>query len=132
VAAVIEVDEDIPLDPFISAASSLVDRLEKVAIQKNLLIDDEDGKSRDEKLAEIETWLAAHFYAMRDPRVVSEGAGPVNATYQSAVALRLMSSQYGQMACTLDETGYLEAVNSGRPGGPRKVGVFWGGKNPCS
>lgn len=133
VAGVIEVDVDIPLDPFISAASTLVDRVERFAVTLNLLLDDpeSDGKSREDKLRQIETFLAAHFYTLRDPRPTGEGAGPVHVTYQSSVALRLFTSHYGQMAASLDETGVLEAVNAGRPGGPRKVGMFWGGKSPC-
>lgn len=133
VAGVIEVDASIALAPFISAASTLVDRVEKSAVARNLLLDDPetDGKSRDMKLQEIETFLAAHFYTLRDPRPTAEAAGPVNTSYQSAVDLRLFTSHYGQMACALDETGILEAINAGRPGGARKVGLFWGGKPSC-
>lgn len=129
VAGIIEVDEEIPLAPFISAASSLVDRVESYAEENDLLKDgpDTDDKTRLEKLQEIETFLAAHFYTLRDPRTVSEGAGSVNATYQSRVDLRLFTSHYGQMACTLDETGILEEINAGK-GKRRRAGVIWLGK----
>jgi hypothetical protein len=128
VAGIIEVDVDIPLSPFISAASSLVDRIRDNAIANDLLRDgpDSDDKTREEKLQEIETYLAAHFYTLRDPRVTTERAGPVGASYQSAVALRLFTSHYGQMACALDETGLLELINAGKR---RKAGLFWGGRN---
>lgn len=131
VGAIIEVDQDIPLGPFISFASSLCDRVERAAIENDLLSDgpDSDDKTRNEKLQEIETLLAAHFYTLRDPRPVSEGAGPVSATYQSRVDLRLFTSHYGQMACALDETGVLELINSGKSK-PKTVGLFWGGKTP--
>lgn len=135
VAGVIEVDADIALAPFISAASTLVDRVERAADDLNLLLDDPDtgGKSREDKLQEIETFLAAHFYTLRDPRSSSEGAGPVNASYQSAVVARpLSTSHYGMAAMSLDETGTLVAIDSGRPGGCRSVGLFWGGvKRTC-
>lgn len=131
VAAIIEWDADIPLDPFISVASTLVDRVERAANSLNLLLDDPDtgGKSREDKLTEIETFLAAHFYTLRDPRPASESAGPVSTSYQSAVMARpLSTSHYGMAAMALDETGTLTAIDAGKPGGPRKVGVFWGGK----
>lgn len=129
VAGIIEVDEEIVLAPFISAASSLVDRVEDYAIANDLLKDgpDTDDKTREDKLQEIETFLAAHFYTLRDPRAVTESAGTVAATYQSRVDLRLFTSHYGQMACTLDETGILEEINSGK--GKRKaIGVTWLGR----
>lgn len=128
VAGIIEVDVDIPLSPFISAASSLVDRIRDNAVANDLLRDGSgpDDKTREEKLLEIETYLAAHFYTLRDPRVTSEAAGSVSASYQSSVSLRLFTSHYGQMACALDETGLLERINKGRQG---KVGLFWGGRN---
>jgi hypothetical protein len=116
VAGIIEVDEEIPLAPFISAASSLVDRISNYAVANNLLVDgpNSDDKTREEKLQEIETFLSAHFYTLRDPRSVSEGAGGVSVSYQSRVDLRLFTSHYGQMACVLDETGILEQINSGK------------------
>jgi hypothetical protein len=104
VGEIVEVDVRIGLDPFIGAASLLVDSID----EKDLL----NGAA----LTIIETWLAAHFYCMRDPSAspVSERAGPVAATYQSAVALNLSSTRYGQMAMTLDTTGTLKAISKGK------------------
>ena len=131
VAGIIEVDETISLTPFISAASSLVDRIrDKSADMDPPVLQDgtESGdKTRDEKLEEIETYLAAHFYTLRDPRATQEVAGPVQATYQSKVDLRLFTSHYGQMACALDESGLLEQINSGKQKA-RRVGVSYVGK----
>lgn len=117
IAGIIEIDEAIPLDPFISAASSLVDRVAVYAEANNLLVDGPEtgDKTRFQKLQEIETFLGAHFYTLRDPRPTQEAAGPVNVTYQSRVDLRLFTSHYGQMACALDETGILEEINAGKP-----------------
>jgi hypothetical protein len=130
VGAIIEVDEDIPLDPFIGFASTLTDRVERAAELATLLTDDpeSDGKTRAEKLQQIETLLAAHFYTLRDPRAVQEKAGSVAATYQSAVTFKLFTSHYGQHAMLLDETGTLEAINAGNK--TRTVGVTWLGKTP--
>lgn len=110
IAAIIEWDVSIGLDPFIAAANSLVD---EIAVESG----------HDEaRLTLIETWLAAHFYAMRDPRVTAEGAGPVNASYQSAVATGLKTSHYGQMAMTLDTSGLLAAMSESRK---RVASVSW-------
>jgi len=102
VEAIIEVDASISLTPFIEAANALVEEIAS------------DSGHNNARLELIERWLAAHFYAMRDPRVTSERAGPVGASYQSAVALRLNSSQYGQMAMTLDTSGLLNTINAGK------------------
>lgn len=131
VAGIIEVDESISLVPFISAASSLVDRIRDKSsdMEPPVLQDGEESgdKTRDEKLQEIETFLAAHFYTLRDPRATQEVAGPVQATYQSKVDLRLFTSHYGQMAAALDETGLLEQINTGKQKA-RRVGVSYVGK----
>lgn len=128
VAGIIEVDEAISLTPFISAAASLVDRISDYAVKNDLLSDgpNSDDKTRYEKLQEIETFLAAHFYTLRDPRSVSEGAGGVSVSYQSDVSLRLFTSHYGQMACVLDETGILELINSGKK--RQEARLSWMGK----
>lgn len=106
VAAIIDLDPSIGLDPFIAAASALVDRIDGIEDSDALL---------------VETWLAAHFYAMRDPRTVSERAGSVGATYQSKIGFNLMLSHYGQMAMTLDPTGALRRMSNGTP----QTQVFW-------
>ncbi len=131
VAGIIKVNGAIPLDPFISAAASLVDRVSDYAVANDLLADGTDSgeKTREEKLTEIETWLAAHFYTVRDPRRVSEHAGSVSATYQSRVDLRLYTSHYGQMAAMLDETGILNDIQNGKATAMRRsIGVTWLGK----
>jgi len=113
VRAIIEVDASISLDAFISAATSLVDEIAT------------DSGHSAERLALIETWLAAHFYTVRDPRPVSEAAGSVSTTYQSRVDLGLATSHYGQMAMALDTSGLLRSIASGR----RKTAtVTWLGK----
>jgi hypothetical protein len=110
VAGIIEVDSAIDLTPFITAAGSLVDVVA------------EESSLTSTQLELVERWLSAHFYAIRDPRAVSEKAGPVAASFQSAVALNLASSHYGQMAMTLDTSGVL----AGLSGGNRKtVSLHW-------
>lgn len=131
VAGIIEVDEEIALTPFISAAAALVDRVESYAIENELLLDGAgtDDPTREEKLQQIETWLAAHFYTVRDPRPTSESARGVGSNYQSAVTYSLFTSHYGQHAMLLDETGVLQQISAGANGTRRKQAkVSWVGK----
>jgi len=93
VKGVIEVeDEDVVLTPFIEAANSLVTELCAPA-----------GYSAD-RLEIIETWLAAHFYAIRAPRIASENAG-VAISYQGNVGMHLEVTVYGQQVMVLDTAG---------------------------
>ncbi len=101
VGGIIEVDATISLVPFIEISNALV--TEKLGD----LFD-------DTRLELIERWLAAHFYTNRDPRAVSERAGPVSQTLQSAVALHLNSSHYGQTAMLLDTSGTLKRLSEGK------------------
>lgn len=113
VAAIIEVDSDISLTPFIETASNLTDRVAAGDFAVTLTT-----------LELIERWLSAHFYAQRDPRVTSERAGSVGASYQSAVATGLKNTHYGQMALSLDPTGILKSLSDGT----RRASVTWLGK----
>lgn len=117
VKGIIEVDAAIDLTPFILAASTLVD---DIAVKS--------GHSA-ERLQIIETWLSAHFYTVRDPRTTDEKAGTVGASYQSAVDLNLNTSHYGQMAMTLDSSGLLRLISSGKR---RFASVHWLGTVPPS
>jgi hypothetical protein len=116
VAGIIEVDEDINLTPFIEAANILVTQC---------CTDLTDDYTTDE-LEKIETWLAAHFYTVRDMRAVSEKAGSVSERFQSKVDLGLSTSHYGQMAMTLDYQGGLASLNKEVINGVSKnVGVTY-------
>ncbi len=101
VEAIIEVDEDISLTPFIAAANTLVTKC-----CTDLAVD-----YTDDELIQIETWLSAHFYTVRDMRAERERAGTVEAKYQSKVDLGFSTSHYGQMTMTLDYYGGLSALN---------------------
>lgn len=59
-------------------------------------------------LTEIERYLAAHLLTLRDPRPQQEKIGSeYSVTYQGKSGMGLQSTQYGQMALTLDTTGKL-------------------------
>jgi len=111
VGGIIEVDPSIDLTPFITIANALVTEV------------CDDSSYTEERLELIERWLAAHFYTNRDPRSVSERAGSVAVTYQSAVTFNLATSHYGQTAMLLDTSGGLALLN--KASAKRTVSVTW-------
>lgn len=116
VEGIIEVDSTISLTPFIAAANTLVTRC----------CTDLDEDYTDDELAQIETWLSAHFYTVREGRAFREKAGSVSEETQSKVDLGLSTSHYGQTAMTLDYFGGLSALNDSiKNGTSNTVGVTW-------
>lgn len=98
---IIEVDalfRDTQLIPFMEMSHELVDELCL------------DSGYTEARLTKIETWLAAHFYAIRDPRSTQESAG-VSAQYESRVDLNLALTRYGQQVLLLDTGGNFAALN---------------------
>lgn len=116
VSAIIEVDSNINLTPFITFANELVTEACGAL-----------GYSA-ERLEMIERLLAAHFYTLRDPRPTQEQAGPVSASYQSKVGLYLSTSHYGQHAKLLDSLGGLADLEKKAANGQKKPTMFWSGK----
>lgn len=116
VEGIIEVDSDIALTPFIDVANAMVTQcctnLTTAYTAAHLIL--------------IETWLAAHFYTVRDMRASEERAGPVSERFQSKVDLGFDTSHYGQMAMRLDWQGGLANLNEqAKKGGKKGVGVAW-------
>lgn len=114
VKEIIEVDASISLTPFILVASQLVDLIPELSL---------------ERLTVIETWLAAHFYTIRDPRATQQTAGSVSESYQSRVSYYLANSHYGQQAVLLDTTRTLATLNRPIPKRTKTASVNWLG-NP--
>ncbi len=106
------------LTPFITPATLLVDRIHKY--DTNSLLD-------DASLAEIEKYLAAHFYALQDQILQSKGTNRASGSFQGQTGKGLDGTQYGQMAKVLDETGYLARMD--QPQRP-KASLGWLGKRP--
>jgi len=116
VQGIIEHDSGISLAPFIEAASAVV--------TKHCT----DTGFTATELELIERWLAAHFYAVRDPRSVSEKAGSVSETRQNKVDLGFDVTHYGQMAMRLDWSGALASLNQqAKQGGRVAVSLDWMG-----
>lgn len=116
VEEIIDYDDTITLTPFITVANQLVTEL----------CTDSDYDS--DRLKEIERWLSAHFYHIRDQHVASERAGEVGVNYQYKVDILLNQTKYGQMAMILDTAGNLGKLNKriedGEGGG---FTLEWGG-----
>lgn len=100
IAVLLEIDDMVWSDAFITMASLLVD--EEL---------DESGLS-EARLLEIERNLAAHFYCMKDVRASSEGAGGVSVSYAMSVGKGLDATLYGQQAMMFDTSGTLTAINN--------------------
>jgi hypothetical protein len=68
----------------------------------------------EERLAEIDLWLAAHYLAISDQRPQQEKIGSEYAvTYQGQTGQGLQATLYGQQVLLLDTTGAL--ANLGKP-----------------
>jgi hypothetical protein len=65
----------------------------------------------DALLGQIETYLAAHFLTLFDPRTTKEEADGVRFTFEGKTDMALDSSKYGQMAQVLDPTGTLKQLS---------------------
>ena len=87
---------------------------------------DSNGTLDEEILFEIETYLAAHFYALRDPQYMEKKTGDASAVFQGRTGMKLDSTLWGQTAITLDLTGFLASVNRGI----HKASITWLGKPP--
>jgi len=117
IAQVIEIDATIDMTPFMVVANELV--TERCA----------DAGYTDYRLQLIETWLAAHFYAMRDERASSEGAGGVSVSYLSSIGLGLKMTKQGQTAMLLDTAGGLAALSlEMEKGVTKQISIDWLGK----
>ena len=116
VKGIIEVDTNITLTPFINAANMLVTQC----------CTDLETDYTAAQLVQIETWLSAHFYTVRDMRAEMEKAATVSEKFQSKVDLGFSTSHYGQMAMTLDFYGGLAALNENiKNGNSSSIGITW-------
>lgn len=76
----------------------------------------------DSLMKEIEQWLAAHFVAIRDPRIAKEKIDDADATYQGKFGEGLRHTSYGQQVLILDFHGRLAEIASSK--GPIEVKVI--------
>ncbi len=89
---------DADLDPFIEMAGALVD---DVCVPLTY---------SDTRLEQIERWLSAHFYSIRDKQRASEGVDGLNERYDGQTGMHLEATLHGQQAMLLDTKGGLAGL----------------------
>jgi len=106
-----------PVRPFIATANALTDHVSS---------QDSDLVLSGAMLIQIELYLAAHFYAIRDPQYQTKSTGGASATFQGQTGMKLDLTWWGQQAIMLDASGTLAAMNDG----PKKASADWLGLPP--
>lgn len=92
--------EDATITNIIGSASTLLDSLTDMSGLSVAL------------LTEIERWMSAHMIAITWERTAkNEGAGGASIEYAGNFGTGFASTQYGQMAITLDTTGTLKTLD---------------------
>lgn len=119
-AEIIELDSTINVTSKISTANFLY----------NKVVGDSTHETDHAEM--IERWLAAHFYAIHDVRVVSESIEGLSETRSNPVKTGLNATTYGQQAIALDTSGKLAAYakyqeKGGIPPGTA-IGISWLGR----
>jgi hypothetical protein len=112
VAAIIDYDTTgiTDITPFITAANLLVTQVCT------------DSSLGTDLLKEIERWLAAHFVAVRDPKLTSQSAGGASDSYETnKTGFGLKLTRYGQQAMALDTSGALMAIAEGAKKASMKI-----------
>ena len=120
VRAVVPNTSTIDIAPFISAANALTDYVNTCDTAKDNIL-------TTALLLQIEIYLAAHFYAIRDQQYQQKKTGDASATFQGQTGMRLDSTTWGQAAMTMDISGCLSARNKGG-----RIGAYWLGKAPSA
>lgn len=130
VRAVILFDSSITdLSPFIVAANELVTEICAATEPNPRCITPSPGFGQtpysEVRLTQIETWLAAHFLAIRDPRYAAETIGKASVVFQQQIGLNMGLTPYGQQAMLLDTHGGLAWLDKHISQGKRaKVGII--------
>lgn len=113
VAAAVKTQPSVDIEPHIRTASRVVD---------HLVANDSSGVLSDELQYEIETYLAAHFYALLDPQFRQESRGKASASFiLGKEGEGFKATPWGQQAIALDVSGQLGAMSSGKT----KLKVTW-------
>jgi hypothetical protein len=116
VREIIDHDTSISMGPFIRVANNIVNWLSSK---------DTNGELSTQVLEDIETWLAAHFYAHRDQVYQSKSTGRSSAQFQGKTGMYFESTQYGQTALMMDTTGLLRGLSQQKG----KARISWLGTN---
>lgn len=105
VAAILKVEDNSALDPFIETASAIIDDL--VVAYPNVLT--------ASRLELIERWLSAHMYLGSNPEVTSESALGASQSFRlQTPGEGLAATPFGQKAVDLDSTKFLRDYHKRR------------------
>ena len=78
------------------------------------------------KLALIEAWLSAHFYAVSNKETSMETVGSASEQFQYKLGVYLANTMYGQQAMALDSSGTLSRLNKRfEKGSSNKTGITY-------
>jgi len=113
-------DTETALDPFLEAASSLVDGAVALATNRNQVVVNPEL---------VERWLSAHIYkyaADRQFKARDVQGAVTGGSFEGQTGMYLEGTTYGQMAMSLDGTGCLRALAKGQ-----FASLAWGGKAPA-
>lgn len=117
-----DVSKKIDLVPFIRRAN---------AITNYVVTKDISGLLTDELLYEIETNLAAHYYAKTDQQYSAKSTGGASGTFQGQTGMGFDYSPWGQDAKSLDVTGTLAMLDETAKTGSKKIAkIRWIGNCP--
>ena len=111
VRAVIDSDLSIDVSFYMNSASIVVDRIVRKATRLGITIPDDELKL-------IETYLSAHFYALKELQYSEKATGRARGVYQGQTGMGFNSTLWGQMAVELDPTGELD-------GGDTEATLSW-------
>ena len=106
VRAVIETEAEHDLEQFITHANALVDRVNTCATGKSITL-------TSTELEIIETYLAAHFYALRYLQFSEKKTGRASVVIQGKTGMGLEATLWGQQALSLDPSGCLAEITGG-------------------
>lgn len=116
VRSIVDSAPELDVTPFIRVANRLVSKVDTA---------DTGGLLDSDDLVELETWLAAHFYAHRDQLLQSKSTSGASGSYQGQTGMFFSSTQYGQTALLLDVTGYLASLQQQAENGRKKIQMVW-------
>lgn len=121
VGEVIDVDPDVELRIHIESANSIIEYLyANCAAFRGMT---------EAAITIVETWLAAHYYAQKDPAYSSKSTGGASGSFQGQVAMYFESTWYGQKAMELDHSGCLAARQQVlKTGNRQSASLSWLGK----
>jgi len=112
-------DSTILLAVFITTANQITDQLEA---------EDSTSILSTAELTQIEAWLAAHFYSMRDQQLKAKSTGSASGSFRGVDGLGFSGTLHGQSAMLLDKTGWLAKRNKEMMEGRKFTATAnWGG-----